>query len=137
MKSKLKQLLFIAAITCLLLILTIAGIYKCPLDFIFGIPCPTCGSTRALICLAKSDISGAFYYHPLWPMIIIAIPLFLLYFFEIIHPSRKLITTGCCMISVLLILCYILRQVEGSPIVRIHFETSLIHRFITFIASLR
>lgn len=33
---------------------------------IFGIPCVTCGLTRAYISLLKLDIESAFYYHPLF-----------------------------------------------------------------------
>ena len=134
MRSKIRQLLTVTALCALLLLLTLLGIYKCPLDFIFGIPCPTCGITRAFVSLLHGDFAGAFYYHPLWPVFILSAVLYLLYFFDIIHPSRRLITTGCCILSAILIGCFILRHIEGSPVVQTHFETSLLHRIISLIS---
>ena len=37
----------------------------CPLFYIFRVPCPACGSTRALLSLCLLDIQGYFHYHPL------------------------------------------------------------------------
>ena len=37
----------------------------CPLHKLTGLPCPGCGMSRALFCLAKLDFAGAWYYHPL------------------------------------------------------------------------
>lgn len=36
----------------------------CPIRFATGIPCPTCGITRALISLLHLDFAGYFYYLP-------------------------------------------------------------------------
>ena len=36
---------------------------------IFGIPCITCGITRAYMSLLKLDIKSAFFYHPLFFMV--------------------------------------------------------------------
>ena len=38
----------------------------CPLIYIFDIPCPLCGMTRAHIALLKGDIELAFAYNPLF-----------------------------------------------------------------------
>ena len=37
----------------------------CPIHRLTGLPCPGCGMSRALFCLAKLDFAGAWYYHPL------------------------------------------------------------------------
>ena len=37
----------------------------CYLKAFTGIPCPTCGSTRAVACLAHGDLPGAFAMNPL------------------------------------------------------------------------
>ena len=42
----------------------------------FGIPCPGCGMTRALLCLLRLDLRGAAAYHPM----VFALPLMYLYF---------------------------------------------------------
>ena len=35
----------------------------CPLRYLIGIPCPTCGMTRALLTLLSADIHSYFYYN--------------------------------------------------------------------------
>ena len=37
----------------------------CPIRFFLGIPCPTCGVTRALLSLAHLDFAGYLYYNPM------------------------------------------------------------------------
>lgn len=37
----------------------------CLLKMFSGIPCPTCGATRALSCLVRLDVAGAFAMNPL------------------------------------------------------------------------
>lgn len=41
------------------------GIVLCPLKRFLGIPCPTCGSTRAVLCLLRCDFHSAFQLQPL------------------------------------------------------------------------
>ncbi|HVN97643.1 MAG TPA: DUF2752 domain-containing protein [Syntrophorhabdaceae bacterium] len=36
----------------------------CPFKALTGIPCPGCGMTRALLCMAKGDFSGALALNP-------------------------------------------------------------------------
>ena len=38
---------------------------QCPMKSLLGIPCPTCGVTRAFFALLNGDIEGYFFYHPL------------------------------------------------------------------------
>ena len=52
-------IIFIAAIT----------FYRCPLRLLFGIPCPCCGYTSALVACLSLDIPKAFNNHPLFPLI--------------------------------------------------------------------
>lgn len=37
---------------------------SCPIKLIFGISCPTCGTTRSLLALLKLDFSGYWHFHP-------------------------------------------------------------------------
>lgn len=39
--------------------------YPCPFKFLFGVPCPTCGSTRSLAALAALDFAGSLRFNPL------------------------------------------------------------------------
>ena len=41
------------------------GIVLCPLKRYTGVPCPTCGSTRALVLALRGDFVGAFDFQPL------------------------------------------------------------------------
>lgn len=48
----------------------------CVFTWLFGIPCPGCGMTRALLAVLRLDIAAAFAYHPMfWSM-----PILYLYF---------------------------------------------------------
>ena len=47
----------------------------CIIKIVWGIPCPSCGLTRAYLRLFAGDISGAFFFHPLFflpPLMVIA-----------------------------------------------------------------
>ena len=41
-------------------------IFSCPIYHIFGIPCPTCGITRAYILFFSGRFADAFAMHPLF-----------------------------------------------------------------------
>ena len=108
-------------------LLSYLGIYRCPLDFAVGVPCPLCGLTRAVLSFLGGDISLSFYYHPLWPVLLISVVLFLLYSLGIIRTPKRAVDTAAIILCVLLLVCYVLRHVQGSPVVRIHFDDSLLH----------
>ena len=44
----------------------LTGQSVCPIYRTLGIPCPSCGMTRAWVCLLHFDIPGAFQMHPLF-----------------------------------------------------------------------
>lgn len=72
-----KKLVFmhIAILLGILLFVTLLTVFKigCPIRYATGIPCPTCGSTRAIIALFKLDIMASLRYHPFVVPIIIAV----------------------------------------------------------------
>ena len=49
----------------LILLGHVLGITMCPLRRWTGIPCPTCGGTRAVVALLTGRFSDAFHIHPL------------------------------------------------------------------------
>jgi len=61
------------------LIITLIGIgailylWHCPFRFLLGISCPGCGMKSALLALLRLDFSAAFYYHPLWPLVVLVV----------------------------------------------------------------
>lgn len=70
MKEDLKAIFTIAL---LYFIIELLGV-TCPIKFLTGISCAGCGMSRAWLSVLHGDISKAFYYHPLfWMMIPICI----------------------------------------------------------------
>ena len=47
-------------------LLIILGSYKCPLYNIVGLPCPSCGMTRAWQLALSGEVKAAFLMHPLF-----------------------------------------------------------------------
>ncbi|MBE6735159.1 MAG: DUF2752 domain-containing protein [Ruminococcaceae bacterium] len=61
-----------------LALITILGLLKVPciFQYLFSIPCPGCGMTRALLSALRFDFISAFRYHPMfW-----SLPILYLYF---------------------------------------------------------
>jgi hypothetical protein len=58
---------------------------------VYGMPCPGCGLTRAFVRFLEGDITGAFYYHPVFPLAALAGTVMLLRNlrpFSLIYDSR-------------------------------------------------
>ena len=112
---KRKAVWAVAVISIIAALLVVIFIYKCPTRFIFGIPCPSCGMTRAFLSAAKLDFKAAFYYHPLFG--IIGIELVYLIFRKLIlkkiNISFKLEMGVLIFTGVLLITTYIIRLCLG------------------------
>jgi hypothetical protein len=65
-------------------------IFPCLFKEITGIACPTCGSTRSLICLSHFDILSAFRFNPLVFIGVILFSLWALYGFYILFSGKKI-----------------------------------------------
>ncbi len=62
--------LWAAVVLALLLLAPLAPfvasqLWSCPFKSLIGIPCPTCGTTRAALSLARLDVLGALVRYPL------------------------------------------------------------------------
>lgn len=130
MRKKDPAIIIVILVLFILAVLVILGFYRCPLRMLFGIPCPLCGISRAFLCLFTGHFAKSFYYHPLWPIAVIAFMLFVLDRKSIIHLSRRQIRIGEITVAVLLVICYIIRHIMHSPVVEIHFDESLIYSYI-------
>lgn len=86
-KEYASELGFTAAFAVVAAIMYITPVH-CLFKLVTGIPCMTCGMTRACLHALRLDFSGAFYYHPLWPAVP---PLFLALFFRKKLPQRVLV----------------------------------------------
>ncbi len=82
----------------------------CPFRFLFLIPCPTCGTTRALIELVQFHFRASFYYNPAAILIltafIIAVHSRILYQ----HYSKKSVNWIIAVLLVIILVVYIIRM---------------------------
>ena len=81
----------------------------CPFRFFFGISCPGCGMTRALLAALRLDFAAAFSYHPLFFLL----PFFLLgyYLDPWINWSRHYLLLGS--VAALFVLTYLIPSRSG------------------------
>ena len=67
-----KHILYVIAILIVIVFLAITNI-GCPFLYLFGVPCPTCGMTRAFIALLRFDVKASISYNPMTIFMILAI----------------------------------------------------------------
>ena len=113
-----------------LILLSVFEIYSCPIKTIFGISCPTCGITRAIISAIQLDFSKAFYYHLFWPVAVLVFILYLLYEFKVMRLNKKALLLIAYIICILNLIYYLYRLFNGSDIVYYNFTDSLIYKII-------
>lgn len=134
--EKYKNNIVVFLFELLILFLNIIGIYRCPISFFFGTPCPLCGITRAIINVIHFDFKKAFYYHALWPIVVFGVP----FYFLFIKNSRKVTKNNkdiiLISVSILFLGYFIIRHITLSPIVQIDFSKSLLYSIITKLISL-
>jgi hypothetical protein len=100
----------------------------CPFRFLFGIPCPGCGMTRAILSGLRLDFNSAFYYHPLWFLMpIAALALLYLHLFD----KRRVFNITALAVAFLLVAVYAVRMFIGSDVLHIDFYNGLIGKFFS------
>ncbi len=80
----------------------------CPVRWLAGVPCPTCGMTRSALCLLTLNFKGAFYYHPLT----ILMP----FVFFLAYRSKRTRLTNVLLVllAVLFFVTYIVRLLSNA-----------------------
>ena len=68
-----KRLLLVALVLSPLFAVALVDVPACPTAYMFGLPCPGCGLTRATLAALRGDFHGALHYHPL---VFIATPMY-------------------------------------------------------------
>ena len=123
--SRLFSSLFSKKTARLLLLVFLFGVYSivatvflghaCPINLVFGVPCPGCGLTRAFILFFQGDFGGAFAMHPLFVTLpAIAIVCFAAFIFPRFARSR--VFTAFCLITVCAFIgVYIYRMITVFP----------------------
>ncbi len=98
----------------------------CPIRWLTGICCPSCGMTRAALSLITLDIESAFQYHPL----VFCLPVAVLLFIFRKHIDGKIFGIFFWLFIVALLIIYIYRILSGSEIVYADFSSGIIYRII-------
>ncbi len=130
-QSKKHTVIITTAVFAAVVFMMLLGIYRCPSEFLFGIPCPLCGATRSIMCALSGRFAEAFYYHPLWPVFVIAAVLFILWFFDIIRVKKTLREAAPAVLIMLLLICFVIRHIDHSPVVAIHLKESFLYRLFS------
>lgn len=113
-KSFFFRLVILFSLT-LVLCMWVALDLPCPFRHFTGVPCPSCGMSRAWVAALKLDFASAFSFHPLfW-----SIPLLVIFF---IFGDWAFQKSGKYLLLAFLftyVICYILRMsayLKGAPI---------------------
>lgn len=102
------KLIILSALGAVLL-LWVCMDWPCGLRRVFGVPCISCGMSRAWLAVLRLDFGAAFFYHPMfW-----SIPLLILYaiFDGRLLKRRKWDTVLLGLILAGFVVCYALRLV--------------------------
>ena len=103
-------------------------IYQCPFYLFTGIHCPGCGMTRSLLALLHLDIKKAFYFHPLFPVVILFIIFLFLRFLKLVQISAAQENRLLWGIAAIFIITYFVRLSLQSPVVAINLSHGLIYK---------
>ena len=133
-KYKINIIVFLFAL--FIFFLAINELYQCPSSFFFGIPCPLCGITRAIISVFRFDFDSAFYYHALWPIVVFGVPLYFFFIMNNKKITKKNKNIIFIFVSILFLGYFIIRHITSSPIVQIDFSKSLVYFIIKKLFSL-
>ncbi len=84
---------------------------SCLLRYITGVPCPTCGATRAIFSLTRLDFVGYWFYNPMaFPLVIAFLAVF---HYRLLPKWRKLIIVYVSIVLVLTVVLYVYRLMYG------------------------
>lgn len=102
----------------IIVVLMVAAVFllkwKCLIKKFIGIPCPSCGLTRALRAAFKLDFHKSFSYHPLFWLIPIVIIIFI-YGKKPLFGSKKYEIAFYISVVVIMIIIYIVRMIMFFP----------------------
>ena len=100
-----RHIVYTFAICLFLLSLRLSNI-SCPILYVLGIPCPTCGVSRALFAFIMLDFKKYFYYHPLAIPLVVAV--FLMLHIKLLK-QKKLVYCFVFIVLTLNVILYFVR----------------------------
>lgn len=130
MKNK-KTTILVFSLIFFFLLLSVFGIKNCIIRFVFGLCCPACGITRAIINALQFNFSKSFYYHLFWPVVVMGFMVYILIEFKILKISKKKLLSYAYIITFLNLIYYFYRLFGKSSVVYFDFTESLIYKIIT------
>ena len=114
---------------CVIVVLIYMKLIGCPIRWATGIPCAGCGMTRAWIAVLHLDFQKAYYYHPLYPLPLIALLLF--WAKKKISPViYKSIFYG---MALLFVGVYGYRLVTGDDVLAIDVQSGIVFQIISYL----
>ena len=84
-----------------------AGGVGCPIHALTGVSCPGCGMTRAWLAVLRLDFKAAFYYHPLFWTVPVALIVF--FFRKKLLPNKTIQTAALSVLLAAFLIVYMLR----------------------------
>lgn len=132
--TELKRALRRSGKAALGLLAVMAGLlllYHCPFRYFFGVSCPGCGMTRALLVAVRSDFETAFSYHPLFPLLIPAALWIGLRAYGLLRMSSRKETAYILAFAGAFILVYVVRLLSGDPVIAPEPESGLLFRILS------
>ena len=121
----------VAVVAAIIIFFVIIKI-PCPFRLLTGVSCLGCGMTRAYLSAVSFDFAKAFYYHPLWPLVPVAIVSYV--WARIKKPKLGnpiIFVSACAMLAV-----YIIRWFTGpSEVVYADFTETIYYMVWTWINS--
>ena len=124
---KVKRALRILVIHILTAVVLI-WVWRCPFYFLFGIPCPGCGITRACLALLGGSVAEAFYWNPMF------LPAGAAFLYAIhrekipVRPGRRTEMICAAVLVAGMTICYIYRVVLGHGPITADPENGLLFR---------
>lgn len=104
-----KRICIILILVGVIAALAALGLLPCGIKLLFGIPCPTCGITRAYFSLARGDLQSTFGYHPLFWLLPLC--LILCVFIKNTNARRAILIVCCAAYFIV----YIIRMIIYFP----------------------
>lgn len=121
LRSDIKQIAVPLIAICLYILIGNLILGKiCPMRMLFGIPCPGCGTTRALWLLLQGKVGEAAAINPLWiPIVVLGLIFFInRYFVTSEQLSDKILHILKIAVAVVCVLCivyYAYRMIYWYP----------------------
>lgn len=111
----------------LAVVCVVAALYiftGCPIRFLFGVSCPGCGMTRAVLSLLKLDFTAAAHNH----LLVFALPVLAVLFLLRKRIGEKPFQISLWVCLGLSVVYYIFRFVHGSEVVYADFTKGFLYK---------